>query len=272
MSHIALRNRVIAWAMLALLGCNAQGGQLRVIAKEGDPAPGGTGNFRNFGQLNGLDPAISGENIAFGAVSEGSVGIYAYIDGQLRVIADTATPLPDDTGHFGFRLSSGSSPSISGRNVAFGAVSAVEGEAIWAYMNGSLVKIAGPNTPLPGGTGTFRQFSLVNGTSPSISGENVTFGAYSEEVGEGIYAYINASLRVIADTMTDVPGGTGTFMNFALLGGFSPAISGNNVVLVGVSAGANVVAALKIAKQLGQGKRVVTVLPDTGERYLTMEA
>ncbi len=42
-------------------------------------------------------------------------------------------------------------------------------------------------------------------------------------------------------------------------------------LLVGVSAGANVVAALKIAKQMGQGKRVVTVLPDTGERYLTME-
>jgi cysteine synthase A len=43
-------------------------------------------------------------------------------------------------------------------------------------------------------------------------------------------------------------------------------------LLVGISAGANVFAALKIAKRLGQGKRVVTVLPDTGERYLTMEA
>ncbi len=43
-------------------------------------------------------------------------------------------------------------------------------------------------------------------------------------------------------------------------------------LLVGISAGANVVAALKVAKQMGQGKRVVTVLPDTGERYLTMEA
>jgi cysteine synthase A len=43
-------------------------------------------------------------------------------------------------------------------------------------------------------------------------------------------------------------------------------------LLVGISTGANVVAALKIAKQMGQGKRVVTVLPDTGERYLTMEA
>ena len=41
-------------------------------------------------------------------------------------------------------------------------------------------------------------------------------------------------------------------------------------LLVGVSSGANVVAALQVAEQLGQGKRVVTVLPDTGERYLSV--
>ena len=43
-------------------------------------------------------------------------------------------------------------------------------------------------------------------------------------------------------------------------------------LLVGISAGANVIASLKVARRLGQGKRVVTMLPDTGERYLTMEA
>jgi len=43
-------------------------------------------------------------------------------------------------------------------------------------------------------------------------------------------------------------------------------------LLVGISAGANIVASLKVAKRLGEGKRVVTILPDTGERYLTMEA
>ena len=37
--------------------------------------------------------------------------------------------------------------------------------------------------------------------------------------------------------------------------------------LVGISSGANVFAAMKIAQRLGRGKVVVTVLPDTGERY-----
>ena len=41
-------------------------------------------------------------------------------------------------------------------------------------------------------------------------------------------------------------------------------------LLVGVSAGANVCAALMVAQELGAGKIVVTVLPDTGERYLSL--
>jgi cysteine synthase A len=41
-------------------------------------------------------------------------------------------------------------------------------------------------------------------------------------------------------------------------------------LLVGISAGANAFAALEVAAKLGRGKRVVTVLPDTGERYLSV--
>ena len=40
-------------------------------------------------------------------------------------------------------------------------------------------------------------------------------------------------------------------------------------LLVGISSGANVFAATELAKELGYGKTVVTVLPDTGERYLS---
>ncbi len=42
-------------------------------------------------------------------------------------------------------------------------------------------------------------------------------------------------------------------------------------LLVGISAGANVFAAQKVASELGQGKNVVTILPDTGERYISIE-
>ena len=41
-------------------------------------------------------------------------------------------------------------------------------------------------------------------------------------------------------------------------------------LLVGISSGANVFAAVRIAQRLGPAKRVVTILPDTGERYLSV--
>ena len=42
-------------------------------------------------------------------------------------------------------------------------------------------------------------------------------------------------------------------------------------LLVGISSGANVFAAQKVAQELGPGKNVVTVLCDTGERYISIE-
>ncbi|HHY09322.1 MAG TPA: cysteine synthase A [Firmicutes bacterium] len=47
------------------------------------------------------------------------------------------------------------------------------------------------------------------------------------------------------------------------------ALGAKEGILCGISAGANVFAALRIARKLGPGKNVVTVLPDTGERYLS---
>jgi cysteine synthase A len=42
-------------------------------------------------------------------------------------------------------------------------------------------------------------------------------------------------------------------------------------IFAGISCGAACVGALKVAKALGPGKVVVTVFPDSGERYLSME-
>ena len=40
-------------------------------------------------------------------------------------------------------------------------------------------------------------------------------------------------------------------------------------IMCGISSGTNVAAAIKLAKKLGKGKRVVTILPDTAERYFS---
>ena len=47
-------------------------------------------------------------------------------------------------------------------------------------------------------------------------------------------------------------------------------IAREEALFVGISAGANIVAALQVAADLGPEKRVVTILPDRGERYLSV--
>jgi len=42
-------------------------------------------------------------------------------------------------------------------------------------------------------------------------------------------------------------------------------------LMVGISSGANVIAALKVAAEMGDGKTIVTVLPDRIERYISMD-
>ncbi len=46
----------------------------------------------------------------------------------------------------------------------------------------------------------------------------------------------------------------------------------DEALFVGISAGANVLAARQVAQELGAGKKVVTILPDRGERYLSVWA
>lgn len=46
-------------------------------------------------------------------------------------------------------------------------------------------------------------------------------------------------------------------------------IATTNGILGGISSGAAVAAAVKVAKELGKGKKVLAILPDNGERYLS---
>lgn len=42
-------------------------------------------------------------------------------------------------------------------------------------------------------------------------------------------------------------------------------------ILAGISSGTNLYGAMQLAKRIGKGKKVVTILPDTGERYISTE-
>jgi len=49
----------------------------------------------------------------------------------------------------------------------------------------------------------------------------------------------------------------------------SRAVAKNEGILGGISSGAAIAAARKVARQLGEGKKVLAILPDNGERYLS---
>ncbi|MBE6701124.1 MAG: cysteine synthase A [Ruminococcaceae bacterium] len=51
--------------------------------------------------------------------------------------------------------------------------------------------------------------------------------------------------------------------------GTAKALASKEGIMCGISSGTNVAAAIRLAKKLGKGKRVVTVLPDTAERYFS---
>ncbi|WP_195340270.1 cysteine synthase A [Fusobacterium sp. 1001295B_180824_G3] len=53
---------------------------------------------------------------------------------------------------------------------------------------------------------------------------------------------------------------------------FSKYLSKEEGLFLGISSGANVAAAYKLAKKLGKGKKVLTISPDGGEKYLSIEA
>ena len=132
----------------------------------------------------------------------GSGGVYAYINGELRVIADSDTPAPGTTGTFGaFPVS----PVISGENVAFGAGAGgfedppTGRSAIFAYIDGALELIASETAAAPGlEDATFNRFFLLDqddsvgeGVRPAISGENVVFSAQvigTDHHVHGVYA------------------------------------------------------------------------------------
>lgn len=123
------------------------------------------------------------------------------------------------------------------------------------------------------------------GTGGTITGIGETLKALNPEIE--IWAVEPENAAILA-------GGTvGTHLQMGIGDGLVPAILNQNIyqhiyivsdqeaiqtardlaakegLMCGISSGTNVAAALQLARKLGPGKTVVTVLPDTAERYFS---
>lgn len=101
-------------------------------------------------------------------------------------------------------------------------------------------------------------YAIEPAESPLLSGGKAS-GHKIQGIG-GNFVPKNLNFDLV-DRIVDVKGDDAIEM--------SRNLAKNEALAVGISSGANVVGAIRIADELGEGKSVVTVLPDTGERYLS---
>lgn len=133
--------------------------------------------------------------------------------------------------------------------------------------------------------GPIHGFCSGIGTGGTISGIGQTLKALNPETE--IWAVEPENAAILSG------GGIGTHLQMGIGDGLIPAIldqeiyddiciisdeeaiataqelARNEGLMVGVSSGTNIAAAKRLAKKLGPGKTVVTLLPDTGERYFS---
>ncbi|MBR2013119.1 MAG: cysteine synthase A [Clostridia bacterium] len=133
--------------------------------------------------------------------------------------------------------------------------------------------------------GPIHGFCSGIGTGGTITGIGETLKAANPEMT--IWAVEPENAAILSG------GSIGTHLQMGIGDGIIPAILNQNIyddvcivkdeealqtskdlaskegILCGISSGTNVAAALKLAKKLGKGKTVVTVLPDTAERYFS---
>lgn len=198
------------------------GGVLGLVADTNTSIPGGSGSFTELGRSIGGSVSFDGVNVVFrGEGSSAQDGVYTNEGGALRIVADTATPIPGGAGNFvGFRFD----PSIDSGNIAFagGDTAGFSLGGVYTEIGGLLSVVADGSTPIPGGSGNFSSFDIV-----SMDGTDVAFRGFAPTF-IGLVTYIDGVFNVVMDQNTPIPGDTG---NFTLFG--AATLDGGNVVFLG---------------------------------------
>jgi hypothetical protein len=203
------------------------GGALRVVADKNTMVPNGTGNFLSFS----LDTSLDSGAVGFEGFGIGGGGAYAHMSGTLQVVADRTTAIPSGIVNFGGT----GVPWLNGGNAVFfgqapGGIPVQNG--IYSNISGTVDIVADLNTSVPGGAGNFLGFKLT----PSLDGNFAAFAGLDAAAKEGVYTNLGGSLRVVADTNTPIPGGTGNFTRLAGLDG-AALIDGETIAFRGSEPG-----------------------------------
>ncbi|MBD2776868.1 DUF7453 family protein [Iningainema tapete] len=195
-------------------------GTLQVLVDTNIPIPGGTGNFSSFN-----DFVVDENNLVFrGRGASGQQGIYISRNGVLQVLIDSNTSIPNGTGNF----SSFDNFVVDENNLVFRASGASGQQGIYISRDGVLQVLVDTKTPIPGGTGNFRDFSNLFLTT---NGRNVIFRTTSvANQRNGIYISRDGVLQVLVDSNTNIPGSLSKFGDIG-----NSIIDGDNVAFVGRS-------------------------------------
>ncbi|MGY3751100.1 cysteine synthase A [Vagococcus acidifermentans] len=174
-----------------------------------------------------------------------------------------ATELAAKEGYFmPLQFDNAANPEIHEKTTAQEILSAFEGETIDAFVAGVGTggTITGVGRALKKVYPDIRIYAVEPAESKVLRG-----GEHSPHKIQGIGAgFVPKVLdETVYDAVIAVPGddALATARDVARQEG----------ILVGISAGAAINAAVQVAKQLGAGKKVVTIIPDSGERYLSTE-
>lgn len=181
-------------------------GGLSRVADRTTPLPGGSGTFVTLAG-SGNKPSLDNQRVAFhGLGLGGQQGIYTDVAG-LALIANTVTPNPGAGSNFSGFLGP---VSLDGNDIAFVGLSGTSQDGVFAHLAGLLVRIAGRNTAIPGGTGNFSGFF-----QPIIDDGKVAFRGSGSSGQTGIYVSDGTTLHPVVDQDTAIPGGPGHFNSFS---------------------------------------------------------
>ncbi|HSI34946.1 MAG: dockerin type I domain-containing protein [Phycisphaerae bacterium] len=128
--------------------------------------------------------ARSGDNLSFNGTLAGRSGIFGLINGAVRTIADSSTPIPDGggwrfDGKFGFSSIGGSSVVFVGRHEENGVVKSV---GVYAWSNGELQKVIDSSVTLGGKL--IKDLFVEN---QAVAGNRVAFRAIFTDNTQGAF-------------------------------------------------------------------------------------